>query len=960
MKESTRTSRTAKPWRRGTQWVTACFAVLALALGSTPAWAGPDDGRTVTTRAHVDAPKTYWKNGHFTLFNEYRGQELPLESTVAWVGKGWNRSGKNQYQFTVPDSPNLDFLKGAGKTWYMAPGLPINNHDPIWMGFGADTDIPVEKFRDKSFFLDLLSVDGPGRVEMLKYTADNYPQDVVRLLSSSDEGWHFQRLVPGRHTHNETLYSRPGRYELTYRTVARGTDGSTIQSKPTTMVVQVGGRKPLEGATAPLKESFDKASDAGLDTANYRLAVSPHAGEKNDGDEKLSTISFEAGKPVEGTLTLYNQGYFLTDLPVENGKASWDELMGFEDSSLQGIFVPKDGSAPRWISPELKYAPGKQAHVSSDQGHGDWPDKHPDPANTASPTKRHTPERTDYTIELTPVEEYGHTKVTVRFKDPKFRGVVTGGIYDNADSKHPTSTFETQVTDGVGTAFYETDFIEESSVFRSTVTPHPDMNAFADARLLEGPVTKDKPQSITGSLTLDQSSDTDSPQPEPSASAPPTVAPGPYPSDRPGDPKPKEPSNDDKCVDPDLDRRLALDDGHVDIVGKGSSNGLSIALSDETGQHSKGTVERNLNDVKFMVSNHARHKRNGSAMKDPALDFIGPEGSEFYGLSQTQSPGIIWPGYNTQGIDFPTFDQNGVNLTIKPTQMPKDAHFGMFSDGNLGGKVNVMLDSTKNKTDINITYGTHAHANWVFTKPGVYSFDVSYSGKSRGGTSVRSDTQNLRVVVGNPTGDQCGTGSTGTGAGSGYDHKTDNTHGKDAEGQPDSDHSGSHTDHHGGASSGDGGKSNLGTNGDGMHNGGSDSEGSGNSGSGSGTRVSGSVVSPGPQTSLGRAAGIPLTTANTSDPAMHAGSSHVFDSESGTSLPEGHGESEDHGIANGHLFGSRPPHGPSAQAGGSLAKTGTSINIPRAVTICTLLLGSTLVAVTAYRRRQNARTDAET
>ncbi|WP_165168246.1 choice-of-anchor M domain-containing protein [Rothia uropygialis] len=937
------------------------MAALALMLGSTPAWAGPDDGRTVTTRAHVDAPKTYWKNDQFTLFNEYRGQELPLESTVAWVGKGWNRSGKNQYQFTVPDSPNLDFLKSAGKTWYMAPGLPINNHDPIWMGFGADTDIPIEKFRDKSFFLDLLSVDGPGRVEMLNYTADIYPQDVNRMLSSSDQGWHSQRLVPGSHTHNATLYSRPGRYELTYRAVARGTDGSTIQSKPTTMVVQVGGQKPLDTATAPLKESFDKASDAGLKTAKYRLAVSPHTGQKNDGDEKLSTISFEAGKPVEGTLTLYNQGYFLTDLPVENGRASWDELMGFEDSSLQGIFVPKDGSAPRWISPELKYAPGKQAHVSSDQGHGPWPDKLPEPANIALPTEHYTPENTDYTIELTPVEGHDYTKVTVRFKDPKFRGLVTGGIYDNADSKHPTSTFETQVTDGVGTAFYETDFIEESSVFRSTVIPHPDMNAFADTRLLEGPVTKDKPQSIPGTLTLDTPSDTDSPQPEPSASASPTLAPSPEPSpsDRPGGPNPKEPSNDDKCEDPDLDRRLALDDGHVDIAGKGSSKGLSIALSDETGQHDKSTVERNLNDVKFVVSNHARHKRHGGVMKDPALDFIGPEGTQFYGLSQTQSPGTIWPGYNTQGIDFSTFDQNGVNLSIKPTQMPKDAHFGMFSDGNLGGKVNVMLDSTKNKTDINITNGTHAHANWVFTKPGVYSFDVSYSGKSRDGTSVRSETQNLRVVVGNPAGDQCGTGPTGPAEGPGDGKTTGNTHGKD-DARPDSDHPGSHADHHGGASAGDGGQSDQGTDGESVRIAGSDGEISGNRGSDSGTRVSGSVVGPAPQTSLGRASGNPDPAANAADPAPRTGSSHVFASESGKSLPDDRGESGNHGITDGNLFGSKPSHAPPAQAGDSLAKTGASINIPRAVMICALLIGSTLIGVTAYRRRQNARTDAET
>ena len=354
----------------------------ALAFGSVPAaQAGPDDGRYVATRGHVDSPKTFWRDGRFVLFNEAGGLR-PLSETVNWVGKGWSSRGQSQYTFQLSDSPSLRHLGKPGDVWYRAPALPWGNQDPIWAGFGADRDIPAETFRDGTFSLDLLEIKGPGRMEMFNYFDGEHPRDLSQLFSSFRDGWKSSLLHPGSHTHNETVFSKPGRYEMTYRAVARGTDGSVITSDPTTMVWQVGGASPLDTPTPSTRERYDAAPAGDAAKLGYRFSAAPKAQHVDDGDEHLTTLTFEAGdESVEGTLTVFIDGHFLTDLPVREGRAAWDEMLGSEDSRLQTVFTPsgaageRDGAqAPvRWLSPELGHQPGGAASVSSADGEGSWP-----------------------------------------------------------------------------------------------------------------------------------------------------------------------------------------------------------------------------------------------------------------------------------------------------------------------------------------------------------------------------------------------------------------------------------------------------------------------------------------------------------------------------------------------------------------------------------------------------------
>ena len=72
----------------GATLVTAIMTIGAALSTTPPTHAAPDDGKTVATLGHIDAPKTYWEGGTFVLKNEAHGKVYPLEQTVNWVGKG--------------------------------------------------------------------------------------------------------------------------------------------------------------------------------------------------------------------------------------------------------------------------------------------------------------------------------------------------------------------------------------------------------------------------------------------------------------------------------------------------------------------------------------------------------------------------------------------------------------------------------------------------------------------------------------------------------------------------------------------------------------------------------------------------------------------------------------------------------------------------------------------------------
>ena len=810
----------------------AALLALAGAAPSIPAAAGPDDGKIVTTKGHVDAPKAYWdeQNGTFVLMNEanpYKtgADTYELDKTVNWVGKGYSgRDGKSQYTMTLGDSPSLAFLGEPGQTLYMAPHLTSGNQDPIWAGLGASAKVPTERFRDGVFATDILSVEGPGRMELFRYNPDDAPADVYRMLSSSSNGWHSWLLDKGSHTHNTTTFTRPGRYVVTYRTVARSTDGRIISSKPSKLVWQVGGMQPTLGdgtpTAVPTVNRYNAAPVGDLDAAKYVLSVAPHRldadpAKNKDADDKLSDITFTAAnKNLKGTLTLYNNGYFLTDLPVVNGTATWSEMLGSEGSQLQAVFTPdtsdaNSAEASRWISHKLAYEPGKAESVYSDDGNGSWPEEIPDQANTVLSTEQYTPTSMDYDVTVTP-NGNGFSTVEVRFKDPKVRGFMRGGFYAQDDPVYPYLDLEGSVEDGVARFTFRDESFYKGTALRVKMLTHPDMNASASTTEVAANYEPGTKYTAHGALAPDSAPIADAPKPapaDPSPSAEPTVAPSAEPSAEPSEAPSSEPSiapttspsevpsvpavpsepapstpapttpapsspapanpepsapapsaqpstpgtPGNQCVPGQIDGRAKISRGHLDIQATLKDRQLSVGLRDDSGIIDADSTVRPLDSVVWTVSENARRVRT-ERMADEKLNFMGPVGTAFYGLPQTQQSGLPWPGYNTQDIDYSQL-RGPVRLHVVPKVMPEGARFGMFTESLNGA--DVLLDSTTGKTTIDIDYATHAHANWVFSEPGQYMFDVHYSATLADGTEVNSPVQQLAVAVGKTASDAC-------------------------------------------------------------------------------------------------------------------------------------------------------------------------------------------------------------
>lgn len=121
----------------------ALALLTAVALVSpTVAHAGPDDGRTVATAAHVDSPKTFWANDTFVLKSEFSGTTTPLDDTVAWVGKGHGSDGRNQYQFTLPENGLFDFLAHQARLTTPHRLLPGDPNSQFGWGLGPTLGFP--------------------------------------------------------------------------------------------------------------------------------------------------------------------------------------------------------------------------------------------------------------------------------------------------------------------------------------------------------------------------------------------------------------------------------------------------------------------------------------------------------------------------------------------------------------------------------------------------------------------------------------------------------------------------------------------------------------------------------------------------------------------------------------------------------------------------------------------------
>ena len=732
--------------------VLAAGMLAAGGVNPTLASAGPDDSKTIATQEHVDSPKVFWDEsaGNFVLRTNVGQNPPPIETTALWVGKGYNDAGHQQYihPITKDNVPELGFAGKPGDLLYRAPAQPGFSRSPIWAGFGADTNVPIERFRDQSFTLDMVGFDGPGRMEMFNNYGTEHKESASRLLSSHDVGLRSAFLTAGSHTHNDTTFTRPGRYEMTYRASARDTNGTLIHSAPQTLVWQVGGTKPSAEGLGDVAKAYQASSTTTSPSFAPKLSLAPHAGRDKDGDEHLSQLEFTTGDSADqGTAIFYIDGYHLAEVPVSSGHATWTEMVGSQSSNFQVVYVPRSGHSPRWVSAPIAYTTGQQRAQTSQPGQ--FPTKASQDPAPAFDTNEFTDGSDEATV--TSSVKDGSATVTVTPADPRMIAHVKGGFSTNPKDDIPDC--DVDFVSGPNTRSVRADVRYcggDATSLKLDITPLPRGHCSAAHMKVSGGLNSTT-QVRWGENTGDVSPTSATPAPINPAQPGPTALDGhtdparPAPTvPAPTGSQPGAPTEPGQGANPSDTSPVTIDRGHVDVGPVISDGGATMALVDDSRTHATQTVLRDPESVRLSVPDHAKHVRGDVSaaevrkaglsgrpvFPDHAYDFLGAKGTPVWVLPQNQTDGLVWPGFSTERM--PTEDYpDGVNLTLTPISAPDKGAWWAFTAG-LSNDV-TMLGSSEKPHEIVNKAPAHIHNNWVFTKPGTYVIGVSASGKNASG-----------------------------------------------------------------------------------------------------------------------------------------------------------------------------------------------------------------------------------
>lgn len=186
--------------------------------------------------------------------------------------------------------------------------------------------------------------------------------------------------------------------------------------------------------------------------------------------------------------------------------------------------------------------------------------------------------------------------------------------------------------------------------------------------------------------------------------------------------------------------RTEISAGHVDMGPRFNNGKFELMLHDD---HGESPVWRSLDEVIYRGSDKAILE----VPNDPRYSFVGaPAGSKVYVIPQTETKGVIWPGWNTQDPQLVSKLNRGVNLTLEQVSGP--GTFSLYLENGNFSAPQVLWSSTKSEPQkLWVEKNTHTHANWVFTAPGEYLLKITASAELSDG-SIVSDTRYLKFAVG--------------------------------------------------------------------------------------------------------------------------------------------------------------------------------------------------------------------
>jgi surface-anchored protein len=200
------------------------------------------------------------------------------------------------------------------------------------------------------------------------------------------------------------------------------------------------------------------------------------------------------------------------------------------------------------------------------------------------------------------------------------------------------------------------------------------------------------------------------------------------------------------AAQPVVDTPATLARGHVDVGPLFVDGRWRLMIHDDTAKATGGrSVWRAPERTVLRVTDAGRL----TAPDDPAYAFLHvAAGRPVYVVPETQDPDVVWVGWNTQAPSVMDRIDRGATMTLSGVQGPGTLvvylQSGSFSEPK------VLWDSTAQPNPVWLDVNTHTHANWAFSKPGVYLVSVTIAADLLDGTKV-TDTRQLRFAVGSGT-----------------------------------------------------------------------------------------------------------------------------------------------------------------------------------------------------------------
>ena len=206
----------------------------------------------------------------------------------------------------------------------------------------------------------------------------------------------------------------------------------------------------------------------------------------------------------------------------------------------------------------------------------------------------------------------------------------------------------------------------------------------------------------------------------------------------------------DPTPDPDLAQSVAAHEewsneaseiavGHVDLGPRLIDGQWRAGLRHDA---ETGAVWRDPNQTVLRVNDAAIMTAPNSADYPFLADVAG---KPVYVVPQTQNPGVVWLGWNTQDPAVTATIDRGLTMRVGPVSGPGRAW--LFLQSGTFGKPLLLADSGAAPGDVWIDSGTHVHANWAFSAPGTYTATVTFLGTTTAGEAVSASTT-LRFAVG--------------------------------------------------------------------------------------------------------------------------------------------------------------------------------------------------------------------